>query len=178
MRTIVGLYDELSDAYQAVQELIDSGIAREDIGLVAGDLDRRYSRYLEQEDMRSPEMGDEAEGALVGGAIGSLAGLLVGLGALMIPGVGPVVAVGSLMAGLIGAIVGGLTGAIVSWGVPETEARFYSEAVQRGATLVAVRAPESMAGEVAAIINRHNPVDIEKRASEWRAAGWSDLNTD
>lgn len=178
MKTIVALYDELFDAYQAVQELIDSGIAPEDISVVAGDLDRRYSRYLEHEDMRGPDMDDEAEGALAGGAIGSLAGLLLGLGALAIPGIGPVIAAGPLMAGLTGAIVGGLTGAIVGWGVPETKARIYSEAVRRGSTLVAVRAPESMAGEVTAIINRHNPVDIEKRASKWRAAGWSDLDAD
>jgi hypothetical protein len=74
----------------------------------------------------------------------------------------------------MGAIVGGLTGAIASWGIPEKEARLYSEAVRRGGALVAVRAPESKAAAVAAIMDRHNPVDVARRAAEWEAAGWRD----
>ncbi|MCI0579728.1 MAG: hypothetical protein L0331_26485, partial [Chloroflexi bacterium] len=132
MKTIAGLYDDLSDAYRAIQELIANEIARDDISLVAGDVNNQYSFYLEQRDMRGPDVGDEAEGALAGGVIGGLTGLLLGLGALTIPGIGPIVAAGPLMAALTGATVGGLAGAIINWGVPEEEAQLYGEAVRRG----------------------------------------------
>jgi hypothetical protein len=152
MKTIARIYNELPDAYLVVQELIDSGVAPEEINLIAGDQEGQYGDNLEQLDMQSPKMGEEVEGAVTGSALGGIAGLLVGLSALTIPGIGPIIAAGPLISGLMGAIVGGLTGAIVSWGIPEKEAQFYSERIERGGALVIVRVPEDKADEVAAII--------------------------
>ena len=152
MKTIARIYNELPDAYLVVQELIDSGVAPEEINLIAGDQEGQYGDILEQLDMQSPKMGEEVEGAVTGSALGGIAGLLVGLSALTIPGIGPIIAAGPLISGLMGAIVGGLTGAIVSWGIPEKEAQFYSERIERGGALVIVRVPEDKADEVAAII--------------------------
>jgi hypothetical protein len=152
MKTIARIYNELPDAYLVVQELIDSGVAPEEINLIAGDQEGQYGDNLEQLDMQSPKMGEEVEGAVTGSALGGIAGLLVGLSALTIPGIGPIIAAGPLISGFMGAIVGGLTGAIVSWGIPEKEAQFYSERIERGGALVIVRVPEDKADEVAAII--------------------------
>jgi hypothetical protein len=152
MKTIARIYNELPDAYLVVQELIDSGVAPEEINLIAGDQEGQYGDNLEQLDMQSPKMGEEVEGAVTGSALGGIAGLLVGLSALTIPGIGPIIAAGPLISGLMGAIVGGLTGAIVSWGIPEKEAQFYSERIERGGALVIVRVPEDKSDEVAAII--------------------------
>jgi hypothetical protein len=76
----------------------------------------------------------------------------------------------------VGAAVGGLVGALASAGVPEEQARYYVEGIRRGGALVAVEAADEDANEVADIMNRYHPVDIEERARGWRASGWSGLD--
>lgn len=181
MKTIVGLYDDISDAYQTVRDLIDAGVHRDDISLVANDRNNEYAPYLENADMTGTEAEEGAvEGAIAGGAIGGLAGLLLGLGAFAIPGVGPIIGAGPLAAALTGAAIGaaggGLLGALVGWGIPETEAGYYAEGVNRGGTLVGVRANDHMVDEVVAIMDRYSPVDIDRRVNEWRAAGWTNFD--
>src|SRR5687767_2018173 len=110
MKTIVGLYDNLSDAHETVQDLVDAGIARDDISLIASDANNEYSPYLES--------GTEAEegaveGAVTGGVVGGLAGLLLGLGAFAIPGVGPIIGAGPLAAALTGAAIGAAGGGLL-----------------------------------------------------------------
>jgi ferritin-like metal-binding protein YciE len=191
MKTIVGLYDHLTDAHNAVDALVNAGIDRGDISLVASDPNREYSSVLGDGTMTAeatmaPPAGtaDDAavEGAVAGGVIGGLAGLLLGLGAFAIPGIGPIVGAGPLVAALVGAGIGaasgGLLGALVGWGVPETEAGYYAEGVRRGGTLVAVRTPDNMVDRVVTILNMHSPVDVQQRATEWRSAGWMGYNPD
>jgi uncharacterized protein (TIGR02271 family) len=112
-----------------------------------------------------------------------LGGLLVGLGALTIPGIGPVLAAGPLAAavsGLVGAGVGavagaaagGLLGALVDMGIPEEQAGIYAEGVRRGGTLVTVETEDRDLDRVRDVMNRHDPVDIDERASQWRSSGW------
>jgi stress response protein YsnF len=182
MKTIVGLYDDIGDAHQTVRDLVDAGIPRDDISLVASDRNNEYSPYLENADMTGTEAEEGAvEGAVAGGAIGGLAGLLLGLGAFAIPGVGPIIGAGPLAAALTGAAIGaaggGLLGALVGWGIPETEAGYYSEGVNRGGTLVAVRTADNMVDQVVAIMDRYNPVDIDRRVDEWRASGWTNFDS-
>jgi stress response protein YsnF len=116
-------------------------------------------------------------GAGVGAAVGGLGGLLVGLAALAIPGVGPVLAAGPLAAALagagIGAVAGGLIGALTDAGVPEEQAGLYAEGVRRGGTLVTVSAADGEADRIVDILERHNPVDIDRRAASWRESGWT-----
>src|SRR5688572_1328478 len=113
MKTIVGLYDHLTDAHNAVDGLVNAGIDRGDISLVASDPKREYSSVLGDEGLyagggtmtaeatMAPPLGgsDDAavEGAVAGGVIGGLAGLLLGLGAFAIPGIGPIVGAGPLV---------------------------------------------------------------------------------
>jgi uncharacterized protein (TIGR02271 family) len=73
----------------------------------------------------------------------------------------------------IGAAAGGLIGALVDAGLPEDRAHTYAEGVRRGGTLVTVTTPDEMTAQAVDILNRHNPVDVERRSEEWRQAGWT-----
>lgn len=182
-KTVVGLFDTSAEAQSVVTELVDAGCRRDDISLVAQDTrtDRGYEGRTEAEgEEKSADTGDRvAAGAGIGAALGGIGGLLVGMGALAIPGIGPVVAAGPLVAALTGAgagaVAGGLIGGLTSLGVPEHEAHAYAEGVRRGGTLVTVRTEDSKASHVAEIMNRHNPIDIDTRAAQWRTEGWQGM---
>ena len=184
MKTVVGIYDRISQARNAVNDLVDAGLSRDDVSLIAPDPEGHYADYVSTEDSATAETtGDAAaEGAIAGGVIGGLGGVLVGLGAFAIPGIGPIVAAGPIVAGLVGAGVGaatgGLLGALVQWGVPEEEAGYYAEAVRRGSTLVAVRTPDNQVDRVVDILERFNPVDVNQRAESWREEGWTGYDTE
>jgi hypothetical protein len=171
------MYDHLTDARQTVQDLVDAGIERNHISLVAGDREGRYATDLTHEG----DTGDTiAGGAATGAVVGGLGGLLLGLGALAIPGIGPVIAAGPIVATLVGAgvgaAVGGLVGALVAAGVPEEQAGYYAEGVRRGSTLVTAEVAENRVDEVVRIMERHHPIDVDERASTWRQEGWTSFD--
>jgi hypothetical protein len=168
------MYDQLTDAQQVVHDLVDAGIERTRISLVAGDREGRYATDL----TRESDDGDTiAGGAATGAVVGGLGGLLLGLGALAIPGIGPVIAAGPIVATLVGAgvgaAVGGLVGALVAAGVPEEQAGYYAEGVRRGSTLVTAEVAEDRVDEVVRIMERHHPIDVDERATSWRQGGWT-----
>jgi hypothetical protein len=168
------MYDHLTDARQVVQDLVDAGIERNHISLVAGDREGRYATDLTPEGDTSDTI---AGGAATGAVVGGLGGLLLGLGALAIPGIGPVIAAGPIVATLVGAgvgaAVGGLVGALVAAGVPEEQAGYYAEGVRRGSTLVTAEVAEGQVDEVVRIMERHHPIDVDERATSWRQEGWA-----
>lgn len=174
-KTVVSLYDDMSDAQRAIEDLQNSGFRREDISLV--------TRHAEGEEGRveGRDRGDNvAEGAGIGGGVGTVlggvGGLLVGLGTLAIPGIGPILAAGPLVATLAGAgagaIAGGVVGALVGLGIPEEEARYYHEGVRRGGTLVSVTTSDESVERARSIMQRYNPVNMEERVARWRESGW------
>jgi uncharacterized membrane protein len=169
-KTVVGMFDSLTDAHSAVRELITMGWSRDDISLVAGDT---KGEYTTQTGTLSDEMSATATGASTGAILGGLGGLLVGLGTLAIPGVGPLIAAGPLATTLLGAGVGaaagGLLGALIDAGIPEEEANYYTEGVRRGGILVSVRSEDGMMVDRAVnILERHNAIDVQRRMSEWQ----------
>lgn len=190
-RTVIALYDNISDANSTVRELVDNGFPREDISLMAGDTSGEYGKYITDTSRAAAETSGAAEGAGVGAgigaALGGIGGLLIGLGALAIPGIGPVIAAGPLaaaLAGLAGAgagavaggVTGGLLGALVDLGVPEEAAGYYAEGVHRGGTLVTVRTADHLSDRAVDVMNRYNPIDINQRAEEWRRTGWAGIH--
>jgi len=176
-KTVAALFDDFSTANKAVRALLENGYLSEDISLVASDQTGRYSRGM--------GTGEEASGASEGMAVGAGVGALVGgLGALVIPGIGPVIAAGPIAAGLsalagagvgavAGGVAGGLLGALLEMGIPEESAGYYAEGVRRGGTLVTVRTSAERVNQAVEILNRHNPVDINRRVTEWRQTGWT-----
>ncbi len=111
MKTIVGLYDNMHDAEEAITDLVQAGFGRSDISLMAAD---RWSEGVDGDGMgvvttdgepvatietdtapATDQMAsDVATGAVTGGVVGGVAGVLLGLGVLAIPGFGPVLAAG------------------------------------------------------------------------------------
>jgi uncharacterized membrane protein len=192
-KTVVGLFDTYPVAQNVVQELMDSGIRREDISVVANENAVGRDRTTETTGTAASE--GAGAGAVGGTVIGGALGLLVGAGLLTIPGIGPVLAAGPLAAAIgsgaaiagagalgagVGAATGGLLGGLVGAGVPEQEAEYYAEGVRRGGTLVAVSTDDQTATMVRGVMQRHGPVDVESRSAEWRQSGWSrfDPNAD
>lgn len=183
-KTIVGLYDHLSQARAAVQDLVDEGFERENISLVANASAEQYARYFDDEGVYRTDLHDDeltsgegaAAGASIGAVIGGVGGLLMGLGLLAVPGVGPALAAGPIVSTLvgagIGAATGGIIGALVNHGVPEDEAGYYAEGVRRGGSLIMLTVDEDRVAEVEGIMNAHAPVDIEERVSSWRDEGF------
>jgi len=176
--TVSALYDNATDAHATVRDLVDDGVRRDNISLVASDAAGEYVDYHGEDFPADDTVGGAAAGAIVGG----IGGLLVGLAALAIPGIGPIVAAGPIAAALtgagIGALTGGLLGALIDLGVDEDSAEYYAEGIRRGGTLVTVHVDEGIAERVADIMERHDPVDLERRVSYWREQGWTGYDPD
>jgi uncharacterized membrane protein len=176
--TVSALYDNATDAHATVRDLVDDGVRRDNISLVASDAAGEYVDYHGEDLPADDTIGGAAAGAMLGG----IGGLLVGLAALAIPGIGPIVAAGPIAAALtgagIGALTGGLLGALIDLGVDEDSAEYYAEGVRRGGTLVTAHVDEGIAERVADIMERHDPVDLERRVSYWREQGWTGYDPD
>jgi uncharacterized membrane protein len=182
-KTIAALYDHINDAHDVVFNLSNSTyFTTDDINVISQDTDSRYSRYIkemkiDEKVVTATEAGAGA-GATAGTLVGALAGLLVGTSVILIPGLGAILALGPVGATLAGAgagaLLGGMTGALVGMGIDDSDARLYTEAVRRGATLVLLRSPDAYVDKAVEIMERNNPVDIEQRSQDWRAHGWND----
>jgi hypothetical protein len=92
---------------------------------------------------------------------------------------GPLATVLAGLAGAgAGAVAGGILGALVDLGIPEETAGYYAEGVRRGGTLVSVRVDDQYTDKALNILNRHNPVDLNERTTQWRSEGWTGYRDD
>lgn len=184
IRTITGLFDTADDAQSVAKDLMDHGIPREDISMVARDTSNANGQ--------EQEVGEEhpvGSGAIGGSMVGGAVGLLVGAGLLAIPGLGPVLAIGPLAATIgsigaavgstalgagVGASVGGIAGGLMGDGVPEESAHIYAEGVRRGGVLLNVSVDSATAERVNVdeIMHRYGVVDIEQRSKDWHKTDW------
>jgi uncharacterized membrane protein len=179
-RTVVGVFNSVQEAQNAVRELESSGVSRSDISIVAN---KNAVGYETMDSVDRDKASDVVADAGIGAAIGGVGGLLLSAaGALTIPVIGPILAAGPIAAALtgagIGAAAGGLVGALTETGVPEEHARHYAEGVRRGDVLVTVRAPHGREDEVCDILDRNNAVDVDERVENWRQRGWSGYHED
>lgn len=178
-KTICRLYDNHSDAEQAVSRLENAGVPHSDISIVANNSDDWYSqggkvdRDRDGTDDRAEAAGT---GAGIGAGLGGAAGLLAGLGLLAIPGLGPVVAAGWLVAtatgAAAGAATGGIIGALTQAGVSEEDASRYAEGVRRGGTLVSARVPDNDRNRLEPMLAQSS-VDLSQRSAAWQQSGWT-----
>lgn len=178
-KVVVGMFDNMEHARDAVNDLVDSGIDRNSISLIAGDERGELRKYVgpETADDAGTEIAESAAGgAGIGAVLGGLGGLLVGLGALAIPGIGPIIAAGPIVSALTGAgvgaaagaVTGGLLGALVEMGIPDERARVYQDGIRYGNILVTARVNDDMASTAVDILNRHHPIDVDRKSGEWR----------
>src|SRR3954465_6362208 len=159
-RTVVGVFNSVSDAQSAVRELESAGIARDHISLVAN---KNAVGYDTMDESDRDKASDVVADAGIGAAIGGVGGLLLSAaGALTVPVIGPILAAGPIAAALtgagIGAAAGGLIGALTESGVPEEEAKYYAEGVRRGDVLVTVKVDDARSNQVCNILDQHQAV--------------------
>jgi uncharacterized membrane protein len=182
-RTITALFDDFATAREVVDDLISMGFQPETISIVVNDASGQYASYLASEAQATT--ADEDVSMEEGAGLGALFGGLIGLGVMAIPGIGPVIAGGPLVTALVGAGVGAATGAVtggliaglVDMGIPDTEAGYYAEAVRRGGALVIVNTTDDWVERVVEVMESYDPIDVEERATEWRAGGWTGFDT-
>lgn len=173
MRSIIGVFEQLSEAQVVVDELVRAGFNRDGISLVA------------HRAKCAPSIGPlptlSSAGSLGGAAaVGGLGGFAAGIVALAVPGIGPILAAGPVAAELIAGGIGTLAGGLVSWlrqnGVPEDQAGTYCEAVRRGGFLLITQADEEQAEQAVAIIGEHRLIDMDAATLDWHRAGWTEFD--
>lgn len=169
-QTVVGSFDNFSDASNAARDLRAAGFGDSEVNVVANNAQRDGATA-------ESHPSGAATGAIAGGALGGVAGLAISLTGLAIPGIGPILAAGPIAAALAGAgagaVAGGLIGSLTDIGVSETDAKYYAEAVRRGAALVTVQADGGRVNEAEDILRKHDAFDIEDRVVRWRSEGWT-----
>jgi hypothetical protein len=146
--TVIALFDDLPEALDAAQALLDQGIGRANVSIIA-----------RQDRVHAPDSVSVWRSRI-----------------LAVPGVGPVLGVGPLAAALAGMTgeVGGesLLRALQDHGVPAHEAPTYAEGVRRGGALVTVETEEERVVQAREVMSRYTPVDLEARAARWQQEGW------
>lgn len=172
-QSVVGVYDVLSKAEDAIRTLDQSEFAIKQVSIVAQDLEseREVHGYV--------NTGDIAKGGAGTGAwLGGFFGLLFGAAFLWVPGFGPLFIAGPLSAALMGGIEGaaagaaggGLLGALMGWGVSRQHILKYEERVKGGKYLIIVHGSPEQVERARAILqgtgpeelNVHNEQSVEK----------------
>jgi hypothetical protein len=170
----IGTFRNKQEAERALHELKNSGFSMDRVSILAKDTERNEqiagNRVKDRGDTEAQE--GAGIGATTGTVLGGLGGLLVGLEALLIPGVGPFLAAGTIATTLagagIGAAAGGIVGALTGLGIPEEEARNYSDHVSQGEYLVIIEGTE-------AEIERASIIFSDRGIRNWRVDNISDI---
>jgi hypothetical protein len=181
--TIVALYDHYENASAAVSDIIQAGASRDDISLLANNLNGDHPALITNPSYAREEVetDDKAQPSVVTGAefgigVGGILGLMIGTGAIVIPGIGPLIAAGTWAAVAAGAaaggVVGGAIGMLTAHGISDNDAHLYAEGLKRGGTLVTVVAEDDRIDAISQIFQTHGAVDIEQRGATWSAEGW------
>src|SRR3984885_6323382 len=137
-KTIAGFFRTRTEGETAYNQLLASGLDRDQVSFVAGDTRGHETPKI------GPIEGTGAESEMPQDvAMGSAIGLAAGLVLLVIPGVGPFLAAGPLAAAMGGIVAGAGVGGVVCLlrgnGVSQEEAEFYGDGVRRGGSLITLR---------------------------------------
>ncbi len=151
-KVIVGIFNNQTNAENAIKELKSIGYSGDDISIIARETD-------EVKQLRQSTGGNVADGAVqgsvAGAGIGALAGLLIGalalpvLGGLLIGGpiaaaMGLTGAAATTVSGAVtGGLAGGLVGALVSMGISQADAQKYAQRIESGQILLGVKVAET-----------------------------------
>lgn len=129
---VIGVFEQESQAEQAVAELWRAGFAPDRIDMA----NRRIG--VVRGTPRLQFQQDAAEGATAGAVAGATAGAVAGLVAgSLLPGVGTVL--GGIGGAALGAAGGTFLGPFVAMEISEEDATHYSQAMEQGRSLVIVR---------------------------------------
>jgi hypothetical protein len=165
----VGLFYSRDEAEAALRTLKDDGFDMNRVNIIAKDADQVTQSAgmdsAQDEGNKAPE--GAGAGATSGAVLGGITGLLIGLGTLAIPGVGPIIvageaatAIATTLAGAgIGAAAGGIIGGLIGLGIPEDQAKIYSDRVGRGSYLIMVNGTSDDITRAESILHSHGIED-------------------
>jgi hypothetical protein len=167
---VTALFPARDDAERAAAALMDHGVRRDEISILArGPVRGEVPDPAASDALTYTSDAEVKAGAAAGAGVGGALGLLATAAVLTIPGVGPVLAGGALaaalatgaaMVGAAGALVGGVYGALRDLGMGESDAQRFERGVHAGATLVSVRTPAMTTAEIQAEFAKYNASDI------------------
>jgi hypothetical protein len=162
-QSVVGIYDVLANAEEAIRTLDRTGFPIKQVSIVAKDLEseREVHGYV--------NAGDIAKGGAGTGAwLGGFFGLLFGAAFLWVPGFGPLIVAGPLSAALVGGVEGalagaaggGLLGALFGWGVSRQHILKYEERVKGGKFLVIAHGSPAEVERARAVLTTTEPEEL------------------
>lgn len=189
MQSVVGIFQSLSSAEEAVEDLLESGMAEQSIVFLSNQTPRRSGSLATSEekldelpttDAEGDGMG-KAMGAVVGGAVGATAGMAAGAtvaASLLVPGVGTIFAIGvgaaaalGLGGGAAGAKAGDVAEHAIDAGIPRDDVEFYREMLRRGHSIVIANVEsEADALQARQVFKQHGTEDVETARKELRRA--------
>jgi len=152
--TTTGLYKSSNDALQAIQLLEESGVAPADISFVASG-DDLSSCVSDEPHSKAPSgfalgaAGGGTLGAIVAG-IGAAGSLATGGASLGLLVAGPIAT--ALMGAGAGAAAGSVIGGMIGAAIPETELKFYEDAIKAGSVLIGVKTDDESREKVKATL--------------------------
>ncbi|HEY9675902.1 MAG TPA: hypothetical protein V6D11_30955 [Waterburya sp.] len=169
-RRAFGVFSSRQEAENTLNELKASGFSMDKVSIIARDVDQNAELSGVQ---ISDHIGSKDVGAGTGvvgevATTSALGSVLVGLSSLAIPGVGLVIAAGSVGAallatvastGLEAAAIGGVVRALTDLGIPEEQARVYSDRLYQGNYLVIVEGTDDEISRAEAIISKRGIQD-------------------
>ena len=186
MKSVVGIFNSLNSAEQAVEDLVESGMTERSIVFLSNEAPGHGQATPEENldsvpttDAEGDGMG-KAMGAVVGGAMGASAGLAGGaaVASLLVPGVGTIFAIGvgaAAALGLGGASVGAKAGDIAEHamdvGVPKDDVQLYHDLLRRGRSIVIANVEsEEDAVKARSVLKQQGSEDVEAARQELRRA--------
>ena len=163
-RRAFGVFANRQEAEQALNELKSSSFPMDNVSIIA--IDAKQGEELGSAEITS-RIGTKDVGAATGvaGEIATdsaLGAVLVGLGSLAIPGIGPIITAGSVATALVATVagtgieaaaIGGLVKALADLGIPEEQARVYSDRLHQGHYLVIIDGTEDEIGRAESIFS-------------------------
>lgn len=151
-KTVVALYDDVSDAQTVSRELSAAGFTdNEVVDSSAISSDRSVSG--------GADVSDSSLAARTPGVVGTPLGAA------------PETGTTSTTTSSWGS--GGILSRLRSAGVPEDDSHMYAEGVRRGGSLVIARLADDNVDRGLEIMSNYRPVDIDERGSQWRTEGWT-----
>jgi hypothetical protein len=158
---IIGLFDDMNDAQNAYDALLDDGLRPHDISVVA------HADIPVAKGTRMPEF-PRAKSAAGGEAVGAAH-------PYHLCGIGKTFVAGPLSTWLSDGARDSLLRALMDLDLHEDQAGLYSEGVRRGGALLIVHDAEA-AERASRILPQHNVVDTDERMQRWRRTGWNSFD--
>lgn len=136
-RTVVGMFHDMSEAQKVVQELLQQGVSKDDISVLA-----------RAEQGNAPDPAVPAAG-------------LAGLSVVYVPDTGRVLVGGPIAKALAEAgAKGTLEDAFATVGIKAATVSAYHTSLQAGSVLVAVRASEERLAHLGGLMGRYRTIDV------------------